>query len=95
MTTVEKETPRFEVNVSRKEAAFRSFAMWLILLVTVAVLASVFYAFVKFGHTGDLWIPIAKQHLAAVVGLPTAALACGAKAITRLCSAGARCTTGE
>lgn len=48
--------------------------MWLILVFTVAILGCVFYAFVRFGHTGDLWIPIAKEHFAAVVGLPTAAL---------------------
>ena len=53
---------------------FRSVAIWCLLVMMVLILSAVFYAFVMHGHVEALWIPIAKEHFAAIVGLPMAAL---------------------
>ena len=57
------------------ESRFRKVAIWVLLGLMVVICSSVFFAFVAYGKTDELWIPIAKNHFAAVVGLPTAALA--------------------
>jgi hypothetical protein len=49
--------------------------MWVLACVLTVICLAVFYAFVRYGKTEDLWIPVAKQHFAAIVGLPMAALA--------------------
>lgn len=41
----------------------------------VVIFSSVFFAFLANGKTDEHWIPVAKNHFAAVVGLPMAALA--------------------
>jgi hypothetical protein len=57
------------------ESRFRKVAIWILLGLMLIICISVFFAFVKYGKTEELWIPIAKAHFAAIVGLPMAALA--------------------
>ena len=67
------------LNVDAKpdanEQQFRRVAIWILLLMMVIICGSVFYAFVMYSKTDHFWVPIAKEHFAAVVGLPMAALA--------------------
>ncbi len=62
-------------NTTDYEAQFRKVAVWILLAMTVLICASVFYAFVRYSQTDQFWIPIAKEHFSAIVGLPMAALA--------------------
>ena len=64
-----------DVTVSPTEEKFRRVAIWLLLGFMLVILSAVFYAFVRHGQVEQLWIPIVKDHFAAIVGLPMAALA--------------------
>jgi hypothetical protein len=76
-SSIAKDTPTPEAapESSSAEDQFRRAAMWLVGCFTLVVISLVLYAFVKYGKAEALWIPVAKEHFAAVVGLPSASLA--------------------
>lgn len=73
---------------SSAEDRFRRTAMWVLGCSLIVICSAVFYAFVRYGDTQQLWIPIAQQHFAAVVGLPMAALASAIVVLVLRVSAG-------
>ncbi len=64
-----------DAMLTTTEEKFRRIAIWMLLGMMAVILTAVFYAFVRHGHVEQLWIPVANQHFAAIVGLPLAALA--------------------
>ena len=57
------------------EKRFRSVAVWVLLVMMVIICGSVFIGFARSAKIEEFWIPIAKEHFSAIVGLPMAALA--------------------
>ena len=67
--------PSTETEVPANEQQFRKVAIWVLLVMMIIICASVFYAFVRYSKVDQFWVPIAKEHFSAVVGLPMGALA--------------------
>jgi hypothetical protein len=67
--------PTPETELAASEQQFRKVAIWILLVMMIVICASVFYAFARYSKVDQFWVPIAKEHFSAVVGLPMAALA--------------------
>jgi hypothetical protein len=70
------------------EEKFRRIGIWSLLIFMIVVLSCIFYDFVQYGHVDELWMPLARDHFAAVVGLPMCALGSLCVVLTLRISAG-------
>jgi hypothetical protein len=70
-----RSTSSGDIELPAHEQQFRKVAIWCLLAMVAVICLSVFWAFVKYAKTDQFWVPIAKEHFAAIVGLPMAALA--------------------
>jgi len=75
VTVPESTTKPPDLTPPTTEERFRSVAIWSLLVMMALILSAVFYAFLRYGHVDQLWVPIAREHFAVIVGLPMAALA--------------------
>ena len=57
------------------EERFRRIAIWVLFIGVILICVAVFVTFARYGKADELWIPMAREHFAAMVGLPMAALA--------------------